>query len=385
MKRISQQLGIIVALMLLATLPAHAQKKSSKKQVNQVSINTHNGVPDISSGFWNAITEDGAVQIQVMNKNRRNHSSFLIYFDADPSELVSDASGNTLIRRDAGTLTLKGAYDGDEGTGSFTFERNGSFESFLENQGISARGEEAYYFFKLFLGDVNQNYVRQIKALNYNPSLNELAKLGIHDVDIDFINFLQGTHYKDLELGMIVKFAIHGIREGYIRGLAKAGYGTIEANMVKNLAIHGVSIKYLDGLKAQGYGDMDARMVKNFAVHGISIDYLKGLKDHGYGNMEPSMVKNFAVHGVSVNYLKSLKEAGYGDLEPYMVKKFAVHGVSSSYIESLLGAEIDKPTPQQIQKAKIHGVSAKFIAKAKRQGHKSQDLTDYTKWKIRGI
>ena len=275
MKRISNQLVLFVAIGLLGLLPVHAQKKSSKNKVSQISINTHNGVPDISSGFWNAITEDGEVQIQVMNKNRRNHSTFLIYFNADPSELVSDSNGNALIRRDAGTLTLKGGYNGAEGTGSFTFEHSASFESFLENQGISARGEEAYYFFKLFLGDVNQNYVRQIKSYKYDPTLNELAKLGIHGVSIDYIDFLQKTHYKDMELSMVTKFAIHGVSEDYLRALDKAGYGTMEANMVKKFAVHGISPDYLNGLKSKGYGDMEPNMVKNFAIHGISLRYLE--------------------------------------------------------------------------------------------------------------
>ncbi len=377
-----------VLMMFSLCLPnIWAQKKSDDwHDHNRVSINTMNGNPDITSGVWFAERGYGGIYIQLTDSKRRINPAFSIQFRAEEDEFRSTGADRYSLERGAGTITFEGGMEGDTGQGSYEFTVNSTFKRFLDSKNITAEDSEKedYYYLKLFLGYVTQDYTQHVLDLGYDPSLNVLAKLGIHEVSKEYLNYASTTDFKELDLNMIAKFAIHGVSMDYMKGLKSLGYGTIEANDVKKFAIHGVSLDFIKGLKNAGY-ELEANDIRKFAIHGVTLKYINGLNDLGYGDMDADMIRKFAVHGVSLSYIRGLGDAGYQNLDPDTIRKFAVHGVSPNYIENLLAANIDKPDADLIRKAKVHGVSARFIDRARSKGHESRDLSDYIRWKVRGI
>lgn len=322
----------LFTLSLFISTSSCAQKNKDKskhkkeRSVTNISFNNFSNSPEISKGFWTATKEGNTIYIGLMNSGRRNHGSYHINFSVDESEFKRTADGFELDR-EAGIMKFEGAFPTDEDTGKFTFTRKADFETFLKGKVLSSiDGDRDYYFFKLFLGDVTRGYVNGLKQMGYQPTMRQLGKLGIHDVNLDYITELKKTKYNDLDLDMMVKWAIHGVSVYYVDQLAKAGYGNMDANMVKK----------------------------------------------------------FAIHNITINYINDLSKAGYGDLEANMLKKFAIHNISPDYINALLATKINKPDANTLKKAKIHNVTANFIKRAKNQGHDSNELYDYVKLKIRG-
>lgn len=322
---------------------------------HDTSYTTFNHRTEINKGIWFGTLEKDNVCIQLMDSKNRSNPSFMIGLCIPVEEFTLNSTEGFELNKPSGTITFQGRFPNDKGNGDFTFTKNSDFEAFLEKEGISSGGDDRYNYFKLFLGDVSKEYVLGLKKHGYLPTLKQLGKLGIHDVDLEYINSIANTNYNGLELDMLLKFAIHDISMNYIKDLEKAGYGDIDANMVKKFAIHNVSIDYINGLSKAGYSNLDPNMIKNFAVHDITLDYIRGLSEVGFANLEPQMLKNFAVHDISPKYIKSIRDTGISDTD------------ANSY-----------------KKAKIHGLTAGYIKRAQGNGHNSNILSDYIRLKIQG-
>ena len=328
MKTLSQLLFTCTLFIFISTSSCAQQKKDRKEHgVTNISFNNFSNSPKLNKGFWTATREDNTIYIGLMNSGGRNQGSFHINFSTDVSEFKKTANGFELDR-EAGILRFEGDFPTDEHTGKFTFSKKTDFETFLKGKVLSSiDGDKDYYFFKLFLGNITKSYVNSLRKMNYQPTMRQLGKLGIHNVSIDYITELQKSQYSDLDLDMMIKWAIHDVSLSYLKELAKAGYGNIDANMVKK----------------------------------------------------------FAIHNISINYINEMSKVGYGDLEANTLKNFAIHNISSDYIKSLLASNIKKPDANTIKKAKIHNVTANFIKRARNKGHDSDNLYDYVKLKVRGI
>lgn len=345
--------AIILFAFLFVSQTSFGQQKENEK--HNTSISTFNYRAEINKGIWFATVEKESVCIQLMDAKNRSNPSFMIALCIPVKEFTLNNGEGFELNKPSGTIKFQGTFPNDKGNGDFTFLKNKDFETFLKKEGISANGDEHNNYFKLFLGDVSKEYVLELKKQGYQPTLKQLGKLGIHDVDLEYINSIATTNYKGLELDMLIKFGIHGISIDYIKDLEKAGYGDIDANMIKKFAIHDISVDYIQGLSELGYGNLDPNMIKNFAVHDITIEYIKGLSAVGFANLDPSMLKNFAVHDISPKYIKSIRATG-----------------------------MNNPDASAFKKAKIHGLTASYIKRAQANGHNSNELSDYIKLKIHG-
>lgn len=329
--------------------------QQKKKEESSISFATFDHRAEIDKGIWFGTIEEEKVCIQLMDSKNRSNPSFMISLCIPVEEFTLNSAEGFELNKPSGSIKFQGAFPNDKGNGDFTFVKNREFEAFLNKEGISTYNDDRYNYFKLFLGDVSKEYVHGLKRHGYKPTLKQLGRLGIHDVEIEYINSIANTNYKGLELDMLLKFAIHDISIDYIKDLEKAGYGNIDANMVKKFAIHDVSIDYINGLTRAGYSNLDPNMIKNFAVHDITLDYIQGLSRVGFANLEPRMLKNFAVHDISPKYIKALQDTGISDVNPNSYKK-----------------------------AKIHGITARYIKSAQADGYNSNELSDYIKLKIHG-
>ncbi len=317
-------LSFIFALTTSIAIAQNIRKQPSK--VGSISINNFSGSLEIKDGFWTATKEKNTIYVQLMN-SRKTDGSFFINFSVNEDELKKNGSASFELNRQVGKIIFNGQFPTNESTGKFIFTEHNDFKTFLKGKVLTnVSKNEDYYYFKLFLGDVTKNYVNSIQQKGYKPTLKQLGKLAIHNVSLAYINALEKTNYRNLELDMLIRFAIHD----------------------------------------------------------VSIDYINELNKAGYGHIDAQMLKRFAIHDVSANYIDELTKVGYGNLEANMLKRFATHKIGSDYIKSLLATNIRKPDANDIKKAKIHRISADFIKDAQRGGHDSQELSYYVKLKVRG-
>lgn len=389
MKTITVKLFLITCLSTLSFQYSFSQLKQKNKAKNyqNISIHLQGNDTEISKGFWSIERNRYGAILQLSNSKGTELSfksnSFFVSFYLSDNELdvINKSSNSFSLARASGVITFISDNANEQGT--YAFNVNNEFESFLKKEGINEVSD--YHFLKLFLGNIDRDYVLGLKKHGYQPTINQLVKMGLLGLDLEYVNSILETNYKGLELNMLTKFFIHGIEKQYIEELTALGYGNIDANMMKKFAIHGVSSNYVKGLQELGYSDLEANMIKNFAIHGISVDYIKGLQDVGYADLDADMIKKYAIHGISVNYIRGLNDLGYKNLDPNTIKNFAIHGVSIKYIKSLMDLNINKPTTTEIKKATIHGVTANFVERAMKKGYNEKDLSYYTKLKIHGI
>src|SRR6202012_4926263 len=90
-------------------------------------------------GTWDAVLKDGMVNIQFYGRNWSNERDFnAVGFGALPTEKISEFS----LTRESGKMIFKGVFQDHWGHGTYKFEENAAFKSYLEQKGYSGLDDE---------------------------------------------------------------------------------------------------------------------------------------------------------------------------------------------------------------------------------------------------
>jgi hypothetical protein len=104
-------------------------------------VREHDGQrQDRSTGSWFAnIKKDDKINIEFKgddNDESHNWSSSSTFMLSELSALPKDLKGDFTLKREAGTVTFNGRFDGDQGYGHYKFVADKSFDEFIKSQGI---------------------------------------------------------------------------------------------------------------------------------------------------------------------------------------------------------------------------------------------------------
>ncbi|MFT5386734.1 MAG: beta-lactamase regulating signal transducer with metallopeptidase domain, partial [Saprospiraceae bacterium] len=77
------------------------------------------------------------------------------------SDLPKGEDKDFHIKRAAGTMKFNGSFKGDSGDGTFEFEEDAAFISYLEKEGMNPQKENG--MFHLFMNNVDKNYIAALK------------------------------------------------------------------------------------------------------------------------------------------------------------------------------------------------------------------------------
>lgn len=291
---------------LLAQGPAAAPKAPSAS------------APHGNTGQWTAERmENGRIQLNMSYQHSgggRSHNGNT-YRESDFQGLGSGQDVRFELRRDAGTFSFEGRFDGtgpgSEGKGTFTFQGS-------------------------------PTYMREMAGLGYKVEAKDLFSLAMFDVSRQFISELRQLGYDDLPLEKLVEFRIHGVSPEFIRGLAEVGLRDLPAN----------------------------RLVE-FRIHGVSAELVRALAEAGHENLAPDKLVSLKIHGATPEFAREMAELGYGDVPLDRLVEFRIHGVSPEFVRSLAEAGHEGISAQDLVSMRIHGVTAQFVREAeKRAGRK---------------
>lgn len=252
---------------------------------------------------------------------------------------------------DAGRLLCEGHVASGTGAGTFTFVPNPQYSAELQRLGYT--GVDPDKVFDMLMMDVSLEFARGIRAEFASATTDDLVKMRIHGVTLDYIREVHQAGYRDLSVQDFVDMRIHGVSTEFIRDLKAAGYN-ITARQLIELRIHGVSSDYLRELKNYGLHP-DASGLVQMRIHGVSPEYLKGLQDGGYGNLSVDQIVQLRIHGVSMDFVKDAKTLGYRFTASELVE-LRIHGVDGNYLRKLQTAGMKNLNAEQIARLKIHGV-----------------------------
>jgi hypothetical protein len=200
------------------------------------------------------------------------------------------------LRRDAGTVSFDGRFDGGEGAGHFTFVSNPEYVQWLRSQG---HGEaDLDKLFSLAVHDVSRSFVSALAELGYRGlPLESLVKLRIHGASPEFIRELKALGYDQVPVEELVKLRIHGASPEFIRELKSLGYERLPVDSLVKLRIHGASPEFVRELKALGYEGLPVDTLVKMRIHGVTPDFIRRVARRGDAQVSTETLVNMRIHG----------------------------------------------------------------------------------------
>ena len=209
---------------------------------------------DNMSGYWNAEIKGESVYVNFQHKSENNNWNSGHTFNKNEFSALPTTESEFTLKREAGTMTMKGKFEGNEGYGKFTFTENAEFKTYLASQGIENVKEQM--MLQLFMGNINRDYMAYLKQNGFNNiRKSQLQDLAIHGLTRERMEEYLSTfnQKKDLTLDKIVELKIHGVSAKYKKELNDAGYIDVPLDKIVEAKIHGINGEYLADLKSSGY------------------------------------------------------------------------------------------------------------------------------------
>jgi hypothetical protein len=318
-------------------------------------------------------------------------------------QIKPGTEGEFKLIREAGTMILKGEFEGSEGTGRYSFEPDASYISYIKSQGYDVKEKKIIHF---FLSDINKDYFNFLKTEGYTnlddeeliamaihsvdkeyiqdvngefrkvnykkPSAEELVSMKIHDVDMEYIKSFGKELYEDLSVDQIISAAIHDVDPSYISKFKDLGYDDLSFDNLISAAIHDVDIDYIKELRSAGYNDLSFDNLISASIHNVDPKYIKKFKDAGFKNLTFDQMISASIHHVDPDYIKAFEAAGFENIDFDNLVSASIHNVDIEFIKSFEGAGFDDLDFDDMISASIHNVDVDYLKKAKSYGF---DLT----------
>jgi len=341
---------------------------------------------------WTAIIDGSEICFQFMSRsnsfdNRYQWNSSRCFDRSDFGDLPQNNMGEFYLEREAGKMTFKGVFEGDDGVGNFTFAPSTIFVATLKSQGYGTYDDRELLLF--FMADMNAEYLRYVKSQGYDPSHQKLLELAIFYEDLDELKQRVATvkrlGYGQPKLSKLIELQIHGVDEDYIEDLSSAGFDDLSLGDLTKAKIHGLSSRFVTEMNKAGFQNLTFDRLTQLAIHGVSVEYVNELKDLGFDNLNPKEVLQSKIHGVSTERIAEFQRAGFNNLTLDEAKQMAIHGVNGDLVRALADFGFEDLTVDQVVSAKIHGFSERRLRAFKSTGLEMDDLNELQSAFIHGV
>jgi beta-lactamase regulating signal transducer with metallopeptidase domain len=308
--------------------PARQRQEPAPAQAGEARRGSYQGV------WMGERREDGRIQIQMKPRSRDkgkgdwNHSSS---FSA--SELHGLDSGRFELRRDAGTFTFEGRFDGAgpgaQGAGNFWFQPDSGYIRDMASLGYRVEDK----VFEMALFDISRGYVRELRSLGYGDlSLDDLIEFGIFRVTPEFIREMAQIGFKDLPAKRLVELRIHRVTPEYVREWRSAGYPDLSLDRLVELRIFKVTPEYLRELAAMGFKDASLDRAVEFRIHRVTPEFVREMTDLGYSDLSADDLVGFRIHRVTPEFIREIEKLGYRDVSADDLVAMRIHRVDPEFI-----------------------------------------------------
>jgi hypothetical protein len=244
-----------VFMLAVFSISAFSQQKTKvvvRQKTRDLNGNMHSGGNNNQPGTWDAVIKDNEINIQFYGEDWTDGRNFNV---SDFGTLPMDKVGEFGLTRDAGKMSFKGVFQDHWGHGTYHFEENAAYKSWLEQKGYTGLNQEL--MFSVFTTDINKAYFEFMKDNGYTSISNEQFKdLAEQDLSRkvmeDYFNLFKTEGYGHQSLSKIVELREHGVGARYIAELHQAGYKGFSLDRALELCDHGVSARYIAEIKKMG-------------------------------------------------------------------------------------------------------------------------------------
>lgn len=366
-------------------------KKSTRTTVHSRPTHQNWGSEDRTQGTWYATIKGEKIRIEFRNEgddhNWSNSDDFLV---SEFSALPKDTKGDFTLKRDAGTMSFNGKFDGNEGYGHYKFTADNSFADYLKGQGIS--GIDNNDKFTFFIVNMKRGYLEMLKANGYNHlSKDDLISMAALKVDEPYIKFWKDLGYNHLSSNDLVSGKALGINREYVEEIEKAGYKHLEFDQLVGFKAQGIDAKYISSLKrAKGNkGEAEALPkpdeVTSFKALNVDSNYIRGLEEAGYHNIPMDQLTGLKAVGVTPEYIKGMSSIGYKDLSANDLQSFKALGITPAYVKTFNDAGYKNIPADQLTSLKALGIEPGYAKNFQALGYKDIPVEDLASMKSLNI
>ncbi|HEX3386531.1 MAG TPA: hypothetical protein VHS53_15130, partial [Mucilaginibacter sp.] len=167
MKKIIVKLMSVAVLVTAFSMATFAQQKAKSDKDDDDNDRSWNGRPP---GTWDAVVKDGIVNIQFYGRHWSEGRNFSA---AELGILPQEKVGTFALTRESGKTTFKGVFQDHFGHGTYTFEENTAFRSYLQQKGYTIDDD---LMRAVFFTDINKSYFDYMAQNGYEKISNEEFK-----------------------------------------------------------------------------------------------------------------------------------------------------------------------------------------------------------------
>lgn len=302
-------------------------------------------------------------------------------------KIKAGAKGEFTLTREAGTMVLKGEFDGNDGTGRYSFVPDASYSGYIKSQGYDVEEKKIIHF---FLSDIDKDYFEFLKMEGYSSiSDDELVSMAIHGVDKEYIKNINGefkkVNYKKPSAKELTSMKIHDVDMNYIKSFGKELYEDLDVDQIISAAIHDVDPTYISRFREMGFEDLTFDNLISAAIHDVDIDYVRALKSAGFTELSFDDLISASIHDVDPAYIRKFQDAGFANLDFDDLISASIHDVDPDYIKAFEDAGFSNLSFDDLVSASIHDVDIDFIKAFQGTGFKNLDFDDLVSASIHDV
>ncbi len=238
--------------------------------------NLHISDSDLTDGSWFATTSGDHLSFDLKVETEERSWSNTLHVDKNEINPFP-GQGNVEFKlvREAGTMTFKGQFDGQEGFGHFHFTPDPAYYAALRQMGVEDMEDRRQFSF--FNVNVKKDYVSMVMHNGYpHISQRDLISFAAMHIDQEFIQYWHGAGLTDAdEPRSLISLKALKIDRAYVDDLKAAGYDHLDVRELQSLKAMKIDRAYVEELKAAGYDHLEVRELQNLKAQHIDRAYIR--------------------------------------------------------------------------------------------------------------
>lgn len=413
MAALSATINPSVTTTLSATVnPSVAAYFSALAAPAAIADTTIPGYFDMSHGSW--FLDVDSNELDFMLRRQEGDNSWQSSFTVNRNEISPFPGQGTVefkLVREAGTMTFKGTFDGQQGFGRFHFDPDHAYFDAVTKMGVEDMDENRQHSF--FLLNIKKEYIAMLQRNGLMPigqrdliSLSSrridepflkywktsgivdaatprsLLSLKSQHIDADYVDDLKKAGYTNLTVQQLIRLKSQHIDGNYVRSMSAGSSAAISPDELVSYKVTHVDSAWLDSLrKVPGYDHLDLSEIRSLSNARVSVSYIKSWQAAGFSDMAPRTVMTLKMRHMTPELAKSFRTLGYSDLDLNRLASLQNVGITPEFVTAFHKIGYDNIPFNLLFQLKTNGIDADYVAKMKEKGFNSTDLNKYVRLK----
>ncbi|MCB0632967.1 MAG: DUF2807 domain-containing protein [Lewinella sp.] len=373
--------------------PVEAGSPSSGKK--ESSINRKRSLsPSILTGEWSGRVENNEwlVEFNFTEKGEKWKARWQLDGSLPKEGFVSGLTGQVVLQREAGDLIL---VTSGNGKGTFDFNPNLSYPDYLQHLGmdfdaipfesLSFKGStwkrsknnviytnqpDVIVWFRLFLGDVQQNYFElldQYQVVGNRQDVWKLADQGMnYEYLIKLLSDLELMGIKQVSIDQLLMLKLYKLNPDLIPTLSEAGITKLNINDLIQAAEKGLDPGLIQKLHDLGFKEftfpdlLDMNQYKD-QIDPALIMAIRKINDQKLSPEELFLLQNYRI---DFEFVNGLYELGFREVGIKQLIDLNEHHVSPDYIAAKRKEGFDLPDLEAYKRLKITAQNGDLLSQA---------------------